>query len=277
MAITSVYSAVSLDRQRLANVRLTSSGTQQIAVGIAALIGWEHVYLSCPVSAIEDLGTHVEITTAAGDVVAARKCIISIPSTMYRDLDISPSLPCRTQAIVDNTKLGDYNKVIVCYDSPWWREKGFNGFFMSYTGPIALARDTSIDELSHYSLTCFVNGEMGRRWSRLHPHERRAAVLHQIARVYKVEADSEAYRPIEMFDQIWMHEKYSKGALVPVTALGHLTGYADVYGKPVGNLHFVGTEYSTEWKGYMEGALCSGEVGAEEVVSALRGREMARL
>lgn len=192
---------------------------------------------------------------------------------MYRDLDISPPLPSRVREVTVAGRLGDYNKAIVCYDRPWWREQGYNGFFMSYTGPIALARDTSIEELRHYSLTCFVNGDFGRKWSKLHPHERRAAVLHQLAEVFSVGADSEVYRPIEMFEQIWMHEEYSKGALVPVTALGHLTEYVDVYGKPVGNLHFVGTEYSTVWRGYMEGALCSGERGAKEVANVLKQEE----
>ena len=71
-----------------------------------------------------------------------------------------------------------------------------------------------------------------------------------------------------------MHEPFSQGALVPITALGHLTEFADVYGKPVGNLHFVGTEYATEWKGYMEGALCSGENGAVAVIDSL-GQELS--
>jgi monoamine oxidase len=85
------------------------------------------------------------------------------------------------------------------------------------------------------------------------------------------------WKPIEFFDQIWQHERFSRGALAPITALGHYVEFADVYGRPVGNLHFVGTEYSTEWKGYMEGALCSGEVGGREVVGALQGKGRARL
>lgn len=106
----------------------------------------------------------------------------------------------------------------------------------------------------------------------MYPHERRRVVIHQIARAFNVPADSEAFRPIEVFDQIWKHEEFSRGALAPVTALGHLTRFADVYGKPVGNLHFVGTEYSPHWKGYMEGAVCSGEIGGREVVEEMKMR-----
>lgn len=48
-----------------------------------------------------------------------------------------------------------------------------------------------------------------------------------------------------------------------------------------GGVHFVGTETSFEWKGYMDGAIRSGERGAAEVVQALkeegRGANMAKL
>jgi len=38
-------------------------------------------------------------------------------------------------------------------------------------------------------------------------------------------------------------------------------------------VHFVGTETAYEWKGYMDGAVRSGERGATEVVDALtRGK-----
>lgn len=51
---------------------------------------------------------------------------------------------------------------------------------------------------------------------------------------------------------------------------------AGVLRERVGNLHFVGTETSTVWAGYMEGAVRSGVRGAKEVVEALT-RPRARL
>lgn len=207
----------------------------------------------------------------------ARRVVISIPSTMYRDLTISPPLPAGLSELADAATMGDYNKMIVCYDTPWWRESSYNGFFMSYVGPSPLARDTSVDEVGLYCLTCFVNGNFGRTWSTLAPHERRARILKQLAAVFKAGPESEVWKPIEMFDQIWKHEEFSKGALVPITSLTHLTKHADVYGKAVGNIHFCGTEYATEWKGYMEGALCSGENVSREMLRAMGADARVRL
>lgn len=251
------------------STRLTPiAGAQSIARGLAELIGKDYIYLSAPVDLIYDYGSHVRIVTRNKKTILARKCILSVPSTMYKELNILPALPPAVQEVTNATVLGDYNKTIVCYDKPWWRSDGFNGYFASYAGPITLGRDTSVDEKNHYSLTCFVNGLPGRKWSKLPSHERLAAVLKQLSVIFK--GNPEVFRPIEVFDQIWQHEEFSRGALAPVHALGHLTKYALVYGRPVGNLHFVGTEYSSEWKGYMEGALCSGEQGAQQVVDALQ-------
>lgn len=66
-------------------------------------------------------------------------------------------------------------------------------------------------------------------------------------------------------------------ALAPIPALGHYTRFTEVYGKPIGNLHFVGTESSGHWEGYVEGALTTGDRGAKEVVAALGGRVRVNL
>ncbi|OAR01679.1 hypothetical protein LLEC1_02196 [Akanthomyces lecanii] len=252
-------------------LRLTG-GAQKIADGLASLVGHENIQLSSPVLRITDARSCVTVTTTTGKSILGKRCIISIPSTLYRDLKFSPALPAAVERVTDGTKLGHYNKAIVCYDTPWWRKMGYNGFAMSFEGPVIVARDTSVDENRMYSLTCFVNGAEGEKWAKLHPHQRRAVVLEQLAALYGVSEDAELYRPIEFFDQIWKHEPYSKGALAPITAIGQYTEYQSICGTPVGNLHFVGTEFSRHWKGYMEGALVSGEIGATEVLQSLQSQ-----
>ncbi|KAK0642675.1 putative flavin-containing monoamine oxidase A [Lasiodiplodia hormozganensis] len=260
--------AVRADDHTGGNYMRITTGAQQIPIGLAGLVGSSNIHLSSPVASIEDQKSRVTVTTTTGKTFVGKKCIISLPSTMYQDLNISPPLPAPVQEVANATLLGHYNKAIVCFDKPWWRDLGYNGFVMSYKGPVVVARDTSVDEKRFYALTCFVNGNEGEKWAKLYPHERRRVVLEQLAALFDVGLESEVYRPVEFFEQIWKHEPYSKGALAPVTALGHYTKFHSVYGKPVGNVHFVGTEFSKEWKGYMEGALCSGEQGAKEVVEA---------
>lgn len=50
---------------------------------------------------------------------------------------------------------------------------------------------------------------------------------------------------------------------------GGLSAFEHVLRAPSGRLHFVGTETAYEWKGYMDGAVRSGERGAQEVLVAM--------
>ena len=63
-----------------------------------------------------------------------------------------------------------------------------------------------------------------------------------------------------------------------MTGPGLLTKAGAALKEPRGNLHFVGTETSDVWSGYMEGAVRSGVRGAKEVVDALQaGKLTAKL
>ena len=48
-----------------------------------------------------------------------------------------------------------------------------------------------------------------------------------------------------------------------------LTDFEHVLRAHSGRVHFVGTETAYEWKGYMEGAVRSGERGAQEVLLSM--------
>jgi monoamine oxidase len=45
-----------------------------------------------------------------------------------------------------------------------------------------------------------------------------------------------------------------------------MLGYGDRIRDPVGRIHWAGTETSTYWNGYMDGAVRSGERAAAEVL-----------
>ncbi|KAF4457428.1 hypothetical protein F53441_645 [Fusarium austroafricanum] len=269
--------AIRADDRTGGNYMRLKSGTQAIAKGLADLIGHENIHLSSPVSSIEQTRPHVVVRSSTGKVVNAKKLIISIPSAMFKELKFSPPLPARAQEVYNNTRLGHYNKAIVYYKSPWWRDSGFNGFVMDIRGPACVIRDTSFDDEAIYGFTCFVNGKAGEDWSNETSEKRQQLILDQLAHAYNAAADSEVYKPLEFVEQVWQHEQFSRGALAPVTKIGHLAKYRDIYGKPIGDIHFVGTEYATHWKGYMEGALTSGDAGAKEVIEALKVQPKSRL
>jgi monoamine oxidase len=66
-------------------------------------------------------------------------------------------------------------------------------------------------------------------------------------------------------------EDWIEGASNPIMALGALSqGGLVRLKKPFMNVHFVGTETADVWRGYMDGAVRSGERGAREISSFVK-------
>lgn len=219
-----------------------------------------------PVREIRQLEDSVVVTSARGTYRCLR-VVISVPTPLYKEITFNPPLPAAKQQLSTTSKLGTYCKSILVYSSPWWRKSGLCGLLQSPIGPSAVTRDTSIDEQGHYSLTCFIVGQPARDWADKSPAKRQASVLDQIRRVYGAFATVE--EPIEIVEQIWPNEQWSQGCPCPALPVGGLTNLGHVLRAPYGKLHFVGTETAYEWKGYMDGAVRSGERGAEEVITKL--------
>ncbi|KAK0362281.1 hypothetical protein LTR91_023407 [Friedmanniomyces endolithicus] len=247
-------------------LRITQ-GTQSFSRGLAAELAPGSLVLQSPVRCIEQMGGGVRVVSARGTYEASR-VIVSVPTPLYREIEFDPPLPPIKMDMAASTRLGDYCKMIVFYETPWWREQGFCGLTQSCHGPFAVTRDTSVDADGHYSLTCFIVGQPARDWMLLTPADREKAVLNQIARIFGPFAKVDE-KPVEIVEQIWQNEQWSQGCPCPVMGPGMLTKYEDVIRAPAGRVHFVGTETAFEWKGYMEGAVRSGERGAQEVLLTL--------
>ncbi|KAF3804142.1 Amine oxidase [flavin-containing] [Colletotrichum gloeosporioides] len=68
----------------------------------------------------------------------------------------------------------------------------------------------------------------------------------------------------------WTKDPWARGAPCPVMGPGVLTSDAGkAVREPVSHIHFIGTETSLVWKGYMEGAVQAGIRGAKEVIADL--------
>jgi monoamine oxidase len=269
----------------------TKTGSQSYALGIASTMTPGSVVLGSPVASVRQQrtgkGGSVVITTTNGLVLRGTKAIVSVPTPLYRDIEFSPPLTGAKLALSSSTRLGYFTKIILVYAKPWWREAGLAGLAHSLNtsptsqlepkeaangqGPISLIRDTSDRATGVHALTVFVVANSGVSWSELSAPERRSETLAHVAKIYDGLVDKElVYSPVEIFEQEWSKDPWSKGNPCPVTAPGVMTKVGHAIREPFGDVHFVGTETSVVWKGYMEGAVRSGERGAEEVVEALK-------
>ncbi|EME83609.1 uncharacterized protein MYCFIDRAFT_154161 [Pseudocercospora fijiensis CIRAD86] len=254
------------DRKHGGQYLRVKKGTQAFCKGLAGELPDDAVVLMAPVRRIEQVAGAVRVTSARG-AYEAERVVVSVPTPLYKEIIWSPPLPADKLEMARSTMLGDYCKSILFYKTPWWRRHGLTGMSQSARGPIGVTRDTSVDADGHYSLTCFLVGQPAREWRLRSPEQREKAVLAQIQQLFGKFAEVD--EPIHVEEQIWKDEQWSQGCPCPVFGPGGLTKFGATLRAPMGRIHFVGTETAFEWKGYMEGAVRSGERGAQEVLLAL--------
>lgn len=243
---------------------------QSISKGLASELMPSSLHLRTVVKSIRQIQNgFYEVHSRAGPVFGAKHVVVSVPTSLYRSINFTPPLPEKKTKLSESTTLGYYSKMVLVFDKPWWHEADLSGAMASYKGPISFTRDTSAPEDDQWSISCFLVGDMGRTWNKSSESKRREAVLEQFNAVFSTATI--VPQPIATHEKRWAEEPYFLGAPSPVMGPGVLTSLgSDVLREPVGNIHFVGTETSVVWKGYMDGAVRSGQRGAEEVINSLR-------
>jgi monoamine oxidase len=114
-------------------------------------------------------------------------------------------------------------------------------------------------------LLAFVGGGTWKEIARLPKADRRKRVLAGFAQMF----GDQALHPIEYTEHDWTLEPWTTGAPTALPQLGALTKFGSSIRTPFGHVHWAGTETSTYWSGYMDGAVRSGERAAGEVLNHL--------
>ena len=111
----------------------------------------------------------------------------------------------------------------------------------------------------------FLEGDEARRLSRVPAPERRRAVIDSFVRFF----GPRAAEPRDYVELDWSQEEWTRGCYGAHFAPGVWTRYGDALREPIGPIHWAGTETATEWGGYMDGAVQSGQRAAAEVLTSL--------
>ncbi|RMD40398.1 hypothetical protein DV735_g4716, partial [Chaetothyriales sp. CBS 134920] len=254
-------------------------GTQSIAARLAATLDPGSIRLNSVVTdVIQDSSGSVLVQSQDGTSYRARRVIVTVPSPILKTISFEPELPQAKQIWSESASYGFYVKAIVAFKTAFWVDKGFCGLCQSFVGPASIVRDTSSPPDNRHALTCFMVGAAGQQWATLPATERQQGLLAQLGVLFndndRVQQD---FLAMEMFD--WGQDTFTGGgcpcpSLPP--ALLDTVGPAALR-QSWGNVHFAGTETAGEWKGYMEGAVRSGERAAAEVLDAFADNTCPRL
>jgi monoamine oxidase len=238
-------------------------GSQLLAQKIASRLG-QRVVLRSPVQRIVQQATGVTVHTPALEV-HGKRVIVAIPPTLAGRIEYQPKLPAERDQLTQRLPQGTLIKVTAVYDRPFWRDAGLNGTAVSYTGPANVTFDDSPRDASKGVIFGFVGGDEARRFMSRSTADRRAAVLANFTTYF----GSKAAHPSSYFETNWTSEEWTRGCPVAIAGPGTLLAYGPALRKPVGRIHWAGTETSTYWNGYMDGAVRSATRAASEVLGRL--------
>ncbi|MFR0353253.1 flavin monoamine oxidase family protein [Streptomyces sediminimaris] len=238
-------------------------GSQQVPIKLAAALG-DRVVLGAPVRSIARSGARYAVT-ADGITVTAKKVVVAVPPPLAARISYDPLLPAARDQLCQRLPMGSIGKAIAVYDSPFWRTDGLNGQVVSDSGVARSTFDNSPPDASYGALMGFIEADEMRAHDASGADEVRAAVLADYAAYFGDRAKS----PTSFVLQRWDNEGFSRGGPVAYAPPGVLTEYGAALRTPCGGIHWAGTETSTHWNGFMDGAVRSGERVAKEVLAAL--------
>ena len=198
-------------------------------------------------------------------MVNGRRAIVAIPPTLASRIVYEPALPPLRDQLTQHMPQGSLMKFEAVYPTPFWRERGLTGQVVSENGPVKVTFDVSPESGKPGIMMGFIGGHEARVWEQRSEASRRDAVLRQFAHFF----GDEALSPREVVEFNWSTEVWNRGCPVAVLAPGTLVDFGAALREPVDRIHWAGTETSTYWNGYMDGAVRSGKRAAAEVLAAL--------
>jgi monoamine oxidase len=238
-------------------------GSQLIAIRVANQLGGA-VQLNTPVRRIEQTSTGVNVIADTG-TFTGKQVIVAIPPPLAGRIQYEPLLPSLRDQLTQKMGMGTLMKAEAVYDKPFWRDAGLNGQAVSDTGPVKVTFDNTPPDGSPGVLMGFIGGHEARTLGQLPFSQQRDAALQSFANYF----GPQAKKPNDFILMNWSTEEWTRGCPVSTLAPGVLFDFGTALREPVGRIHWAGTETSTYWNGYMDGAVRAGERAAGEVLAEI--------
>ena len=237
-------------------------GAQEIPNRLAKRLG-DKVRHCSPARKIDQWGDRVVIHTDAGTVEGSQ-VIVAVSPQLASRIQYEPALPPSRDQYMQRMPLGSVIKCHAVYPRAFWRDHNFNGQLVS-DDEVNSTFDNSPESGVPGILVGFLEGAVARRW-----HERpEQEVREEMLSTFVDHFGEQAAEPLQFYYANWGAEPWSRGCYAGIPTPGTWIGYRDALRKPIGRIHWAGTEASTEWAQYMEGAVRSGQRAAAEVHAVL--------
>jgi monoamine oxidase len=234
-------------------------GTATLIEKLVAEVGIQNIKTQTKVTAIKEVGNHLELTDSDGIIYEGASVITTLPPhLLVQTIAFEPNLPDYIQQLARKTHtwMGESIKFAMEYANPFWRENNYSGTLFSQASIIQEMYDHSTSDNKGYALKGFLNGGT----QALSKEERKAKVILQLTKLF----GDEAAIYVSYNEKVWRDEPLT---FFPYEHLlmGHENnGHLD-YQKTFLNdkLYISGSETASVNPGYMEGAV----VAAKKIAS----------
>lgn len=253
----------------------TEGGAQQnkvkdsvwsLSLALYRELGSTCIRLKTAVQSIHQQSNNVLVRTINGQRFKAGRVVIAMAPALAAHITHIPQLPSPREYLQQRLPMGGAIKIIIWYKRAFWRDAGFSGLAISDKNDLQLVYDGCTQTkqgILQPALVAFILGSASWYWSSKDVSERQKSVLKALKRIFKCK---EALQPLKVIEKDWCIDPWTRGAYTGIAAPGTISTAGYAMRKPVGRVHWAGTETAIQWPGYMEGACEAAERVTAEIL-----------
>ena len=239
-------------------------GNDRLPKAFAAKLS-DKIHYGCPVVKIEHDAKQVRVTFLQGDspqTLAADRLVCAIPFTLLRRIEIAPKFSPEKQLGIEQLPYLSVSRVFLQSRKRFWIDEGLSGVAATDLTAMKLRHTTLIQSGTRGILNSYNEGANSRRITAMSEPERLKTILDDIEKIYPgMRQNYEGG-----ISKCWDNDAWSHGA-ISVYDVGQMKTYIPSIARLEGRVHFAG-EHTSNWTGWMQGALESGIRAAKEINEA---------
>jgi monoamine oxidase len=197
--------------------------------------------------------------------IKSKFALVAVPPQVFSRISFEPKLSEDLDKVIHSFQQGNVVKVVAFYKEPWWRDMGNSGLIQSQVGPFDFIIDSSFPNLQEGVLVGLAVSTYAKKLENLSDSEIKEKFIEQVNRTHRA-----SYQPVEIHCMNWINEKFTLGGYSSRRKIGYWSLYGDILAQPQARIFFAGTESARQWRGYVEGALESGERQANIIAKKLK-------
>ena len=236
-------------------------GNTRLVNALAASVGEDSIHTGAPVTEVRQRAGRVSVR-AGGRTFEADACVCTVPSRVLDKIVFDPPLPAAHREAAEQLQYARIVKNSVLFDERFWHEENFS--VVSDVTSHYYFHSTQSQPGKRGILCSYAVGEKADVLAAQGARRRTDIITRDLA-PFDERAPALA-RSIESY--AWQRDPYTRGAYAFYRP-GQWFKLRPVLQRPHINVLFAG-EHISDWQGFMEGAVVSGE----EAAKALAGRTL---